>query len=336
MQNDLISILTPFKNTALFLPECIDSILTQTYKNWELIIVDDGSTDESPEIVAQYAKLDARIKHFKAPEKGIIKALRFALKQASGKYITRMDSDDVMPNYKLEMLHNNLKKHGEKHVATGLVRYFNPTHGVSNGYIKYEKWLNRLTMKGANFSEIYKECVIASPCWMVHKNDLMACGAFNLDRYPEDYDLTFRFYKHGFTCIPCDTVLHHWRDYSTRTSRTHEHYAHNYFLELKLHYFLELDYDSNRPLALWGAGFKGKHIAKALIERHIPFYWICNNPNKINKKIYQAPLLSFEHLKQLEHPQSIITVANGKQQKMIKQYFNDLNMTAMTDYFFFC
>ncbi|WP_338733769.1 glycosyltransferase family 2 protein [Mangrovimonas cancribranchiae] len=335
MQNNLISILTPFKNTTKYLPECIESILKQTYTNWELIIVDDGSTDNSYEVVKAYAELDNRIKLFKSDGVGIIEALRFALSKANGELITRMDSDDIMPNYKLEKLRESLVKHGKSHVALGLVRYFNET-GISNGYLKYEKWLNKLTMKGRNFSEIYKECVIPSPCWMVYKSDLLHCEAFNPNRYPEDYDLTFRFYKYGLTCIPCDTILHHWRDYGSRTSRTHEHYAQNYFLDIKLNYFLEIDYDNKRPLAIWGAGFKGKHIAKSLISKNIPFFWICNNPNKINKKVYKQPMLPFEYLKQLENPQSIITVANTKQQTIIKTYFNDLKMTAMDDYFFFC
>mgnify|MGYP000860087858 CR=1 FL=1 len=74
---------------------------------------------------------------------------------------------------------------------------------------------------------------------MVHKTDLDLCGAFLADRYPEDYDLAFRFYEKGLTCISCNKILHYWRDYDTRTSRTSEHYAQNYFLEIKLHYFLK-------------------------------------------------------------------------------------------------
>ena len=62
MQNPLVSILIPFKNTAVFLPECIESILRQHYKNWEVLAIDDGSTDESWTIVNQFAVSDPRIK----------------------------------------------------------------------------------------------------------------------------------------------------------------------------------------------------------------------------------------------------------------------------------
>ena len=178
--------------------------------------------------------------------------------------------------------------------------------------------------------------MIPSPCWMLHRDDFIACDGFNPNRYPEDYDLAFRFYKARYTCIPCDKVLLNWRDYSTRTSRTHEHYAQNHFLDLKVLYFLELNYDASRPLAIWGAGVKGKTLAKLLIKKDVPFYWICDNPKKIGKHIYEQELLNFNYLLQLNKPQSIVTVANEKAQQEIKQYFKNQNMQSMIDYFFFC
>ncbi|MEN3324557.1 glycosyltransferase family 2 protein [Mariniflexile soesokkakense] len=335
MQKPLISILTPFKNTAPYLSECIDSILNQTYTNWELLIVDDGSTDNSYDIVNAFADKGSRIKLFKNTGSGIIDALQLAFKQSKGDYITRMDSDDIMLPNKLEVLLNNLTTHGEKHVAVGLVEYFSET-GVGKGYKSYETWLNNLTKTGNNYSEIYKECVIPSPCWMLHRNDLMACDAFNPHLYPEDYDLAFRFYKHNFKCIPCDVVLHKWRDYSTRTSRTHIHYAQNHFTELKLRHFLEIDYNKEKTLTIWGAGTKGKLMASILLEKQIPFEWICDNPKKIGKAIYGKTMKDFNALSNIKKPQSIITVANKTAQKEIRGYLKTLNMHALKDYIFFC
>jgi glycosyltransferase involved in cell wall biosynthesis len=335
MHNPLVSILTPFKNVSPYLEDCLISIQKQTYTNWELLIIDDHSTDNSFAIVEAYAEKDMRIKLFKNGASGIISALRLAFKNSNGTYITRMDSDDIMMPDKLESMVNQLQTHGKNHVALGLVNYFSD-EGISNGYAKYENWLNKLTLTGSNYSEIYKECVIASPCWMLHREDLQVCGAFNPNRYPEDYDLTFRFYERGFKCIPNGKLLHHWRDYSTRTSRTHEHYAQNYFLDIKLHYFLKLDFDTSRPLAIWGAGFKGKTIAKSLIEKQIEFHWICDNPKKIGKDIYGKIVLPFEDLKSIKNAQTIVTVANEEEQKNIVAYFNDLGMKPVKDYFFFC
>ena len=282
-----------------------------------------------------YADKDPRIKLFKNDQKGIIAALQLAFAYSSGNYITRMDSDDIMTSDKLQVLTKNLNDHGKQHVAIGLVEYFSE-HGVGEGYKSYENWLNKLTLKGNNYDEIYKECVIPSPCWMLHREDLIACGAFNPNIYPEDYDLTFRFYKHNLKCIPCDTVIHKWRDYNTRTSRTHIHYAQNHFTNLKVLHYLDIDYDSSKTPVIWGAGTKGKLMAKIFLEKHIPFEWICDNPNKIGKDIYGKQLLNFKALETMKHPQSLITVANKEAQKQIRAYLDKLNLKPIKDYIFFC
>lgn len=335
MSEPLISILTPFKNTGAYLEACLDSIQAQSYLNWELIIVDDHSTDNSYDLVQKYATQDQRIRLFKNPGTGIIEALRFAYSQSKGTYITRMDSDDIMVTQRLEYMLNDLLEYGKGHIALGQVQYFSEI-GISDGYSRYERWLNKLISTGSNYTEIYKECVIPSPCWLIHRKDFEISGAFDPDLYPEDYDLTFRFYKNEIKCIPSQNILHYWRDYSTRTSRTHEHYAENYFIDIKVRYFLLIDHKPHRPLTVWGAGQKGKKVAQLLRSAQVPFYWICDNPKKIGKKIYDQPLYNFDHLKQLDNPQSIVTVANEVAQAEIRAYFRERNMSSMNDYFFFC
>ena len=83
MQQPLVSVITPFKNTEKYLSECIESLIGQTYANWELIAINDHSTDNSYSIVEEYAKKDGRIKLFDNDGNGIIEALRTAFKQCS-------------------------------------------------------------------------------------------------------------------------------------------------------------------------------------------------------------------------------------------------------------
>ncbi|MCG2462009.1 glycosyltransferase [Flavobacteriaceae bacterium F89] len=331
----LVSILIPFKNTAQFLQECIQSILDQKYTNWEVLAVNDHSSDGSQTIMANFALKDKRIQVFQNRGNGIIHALRTAYAKSSGAFITRMDSDDIMLPYKLQVMSNSLLEFGPGNVAVGQVKYFSH-RGISNGYARYEQWLNRLTKTGANYTEIYKECPVPSPCWMTYREDLEASGAFKPDHYPEDYDLTFRFYEQGLKCISCNQILHLWRDYDTRTSRTSEHYAQNYFLDVKLHYFLKLDFDPSRSLIVWGAGKKGKTIAKGLLEREVNFYWICDNPKKIGKHIYGKEMMDFKALGDFGDPQSIITVANERAQEFIHNYLEEMGQKPILDYFFFC
>lgn len=330
-----MSILIPFKNTSIFLPACIDSILAQSYKNWEVYAIDDHSSDDSLLIMKQYAKIEPRIKVAKNEGSGIIDALILAYSQSNGSYITRMDSDDIMAPKKIGHMLEALITNGRGHLALGKVKYF-CDGDIGDGYYKYEKWLNKLTHVGSNFTEIYKECPIPSPSWMLHRSDLEKCNAFRPNRYPEDYDLAFRFYEFGLKCIPCDEVLHFWRDHDHRASRTSEHYAQNYFLELKIDNFLKINHNEFRPLVVWGAGKKGKKLAQNLLNRNVDFKWLCNNPNKIGKEIYGKELQHFEALKELVQPQIIITVANGEAQSFIRDYLKELQLSTLQHYYFFC
>ena len=153
MSDAKASILIPFKNTAAYLPACLDSIINQSYKNWEVLIVDDSSTDQSHEIVKAYSQQDARIRLLKNKGVGIIEALQTAYAQSTGTFITRMDSDDIMATNKIECMVADLTLKGPGYIALGLVHYFSES-GIKEGYKRYENWLNTLISKGTNFNEI--------------------------------------------------------------------------------------------------------------------------------------------------------------------------------------
>lgn len=335
MQRPKISIIMPFKNTSKFLPECLDSILAQSETDWELLAVNDHSSDNSLDIIKSYSEKDTRIQFSTNQGNGIIPALQQAYSMSTGRFITRMDSDDIMPELKLENLVQPLEEKGNGYLTTGLVKYFSEDE-IGDGYQKYETWLNKLTEKGENFKDLYKECVIPSPCWMVSREDFDKCGGFEAEVYPEDYDLTFRFYEIGLKIIPSGQLLHFWRDYSSRTSRNHKNYAYNTFIDLKVYHFLKQDHDKNRDLILWGAGRKGKAIAELLIEANVPFRWICDNPKKIGKHIYDQEMLHWKVIDEFPEAQSIISVASPDAQVEIKKYFSNKGLEPMRDVFFFC
>ena len=335
MGNELISIITPFRNSSKYLDECLNSIINQSYKDWELIIVDDYSTDKSFEIVKEFAFIDKRIKLYRNNKKGIIGALKLGYNLSVGKYITRMDSDDVMHVDKLQELCHNLKKKGNGFLATSAVEYFS-SNRLGNGYKNYQNWINWLMMKNNHFEHIYKECVIPSPNWMISRKDFDKIGAFNSNVYPEDYELVFRMYEKKINIISSNKTLHYWRDYSNRTSRIDSNYADNQFLDLKIHFFMKLNYNRKKELFIWGAGEKGKNLAKKLLNLKLNFKWVCNNPKKIGKKIYGIELLDVKFLNKIDDFQSIITVANKDAQIIIRNYFKQRNLIPMKDYFFFC
>lgn len=328
----LISIVMPVKNAGLFLKSCIESILNQTYTHWELIAVNDSSSDNSLEILQNFASSDNRITVKTNTGTGIIAAMRLALKNAKGEMITRMDADDKMSPEKIELLSSQLLSVGYGNIVVGLVKYFSDSE-LGDGYLKYEKWLNALTKTTTNYDEIYKECVIPSPNWMLYKKDLLACGAFENDTYPEDYDLCFRMRSAELNVCAVNEVTHFWRDHPDRFSRHDPNYADNRFLDLKCQYFIKDDYDTDKSLILWGAGRKGKVLAQLLQKENISFDWISNNPKKIGLDIYGIEIKSEDTLTKIQDPQVIIVIAAIDAQTGIR---NKLKELKILNYYYFC
>ena len=112
--NPLVSVIIPAYNANGFLSDAINSILNQTYKNLEIIIVDDGSTDETPKILKIFAKKDQRIKIIRNKRNlNIANSLNIGIKSAKGNYIARMDADDISLPHRIKNQMNYLHKHPE-------------------------------------------------------------------------------------------------------------------------------------------------------------------------------------------------------------------------------
>jgi glycosyltransferase involved in cell wall biosynthesis len=331
----LVSIIMAVKDTAPYLPECIDSIIQQTYQNWELIAVNDHSSDETPAILKRYSEQDARVRYYDSNKPKLIPTLQVAYAQVKGELINRMDSDDRMPLDKIEVLVNEWLKHGKGTVIAGGTEHFVEEGEVGDGFLKYEKWLNEVARSSSHYQEIYKECVIPSHCWIIHKDDFDAVDAFNPLVYPEDYDLCFRFYRHGLKIVGIDKILHFWRDRSNRISRTWDEYKDNRYFDLKLRFFYELDRDRSRPLVLWGAGRNGKDMAKLIQSYKDSFHWVCDNDRKIGKDIYDVRMEHFNVVPKLDRPQIIIVVSSPDGKIEISEQLTQWEKKPVEDFWFF-
>ena len=331
----LVSIIMAVKDTAPYLHDCINSVINQTYQNWELIAVNDHSTDETPEILAAFAKQDARVRVFDSDGYKLIPTLQCGYREVRGTLLNRMDSDDKMPDYKIQLLVDEWHKYGKGHVIAGGTEHFVDEGEVGDGFLRYERWLNEVARTSTHYQQIYKECVIPSHCWMIHKDDFDAVGAFDPVIYPEDYDLCFRMYKHGLKVIGIDAILHHWRDRSNRISRTWDEYKDNRYFDLKMRFFYEIDRDKKRPLILWGAGRNGKDMAKIIQSYKDTFYWVSNNEKQIGKNIYDVRMQSYKEIPTIENAQLMIVVSSPDGKKEIKELLDSWGKKPVKDYWFF-
>ena len=324
----------PVRNAEAFLNSCLDSIIEQDYTHWELIVVNDYSTDNTPRILDQYTANDTRIKYFnnsKTP--GIIPSLQLASSKCQGQFITRMDADDLMSKDKLRLLHSRLIKQGKGHIAVGLVSYFSESN-LGEGYKKYADWLNKLVLNESCFEDIYKECVIPSPNWMMFIEEFQFIGGFNEYVYPEDYDFCFRLRAHNLKVSGVDSITHQWRDHQSRASRNDPNYLDNRFIDFKCQKFIEYDYKNDYPLVLWGAGKKAKAVASKLTEKYIPIVWITNNSKKIGHNIYNIPIKDVSILQDLEYYYCINLVAQPQSKKEILEFL--ANDKSCVEYYSFC
>jgi glycosyltransferase involved in cell wall biosynthesis len=329
-----ISIIMAVRNTALYLPACLDSVRAQSFRDWELVAVNDSSSDASRTILAAYAAKDKRIRLFDSPGRRLNPALQEGYRQARGSLLNRMDSDDIMPPEKLAIMHRTWCEHGRGSVVVGATRHFVDEGEVGQGFRRYDEWLQSVARQQSHYREIYRECTIPSHCWLMHSDDFSVIGGFQ-DIYPEDYDLAMRIYARQLKIISLDKILHYWRDRQERISRTWEEYRDNRFFGLKVRYFLRLDRDEKRPLLLWGAGRNGKDMAKLLLANGQTWHWFTDNQRKIGEEIYGIRMEDEEKIPDYPNGQIMIVIsARGQRQRIIDKLARWRKMPQQ-DYWFF-
>lgn len=322
----------PVKNAESYLSDCLNSILGQEFNNWELIAVNDDSSDGSLDLLTRFSVDDRRIKVLQNSGQGIIEALQTAYAASSGELIHRMDADDKMPPLKLRRMTEAWERGT---VITGKVEYFSDEWMVGLGFQSYQRWINGLMDKGHLWDEVYMECPIPSPAWLLHRSDLDRIGAFDSRLLPEDYDLCFRMYEAGIKVKTVKETLHLWRDSQNRTSRKDPAYFPMAYYPLKLHYFLKLDRAVDRPLFLWGAGKKGKLLARLLKASGVAFRWITDNEKKIGVDIYDIAVEAVDRT-QLSKGQTILAVASPEDKQSIKASLKEWDSVVAKDHWWFC
>ncbi|MBE5821327.1 MAG: glycosyltransferase [Clostridiales bacterium] len=127
--NKLITVIVPVYNVEKYIRNCIESIINQTYSNLEIILVDDGSLDSSPQIIDEYAKKDKRIRVIHKENGGVSSARNAGLKIASGEYITFVDSDDTINSKIYEILYNLIKKYDTEITMCEAIKVYEDEEG---------------------------------------------------------------------------------------------------------------------------------------------------------------------------------------------------------------
>jgi len=261
-----ISVILPFYNAELTLKAAVESILHQSFKDFELILVDNNSTDKSPVIAKHLAANDSRISVLNEEKQGVANAMNCGLEHARGILLARMDADDISHPERLEKQHEYLNKNAEIGFVGSEVKYV-PHYENTAGFQRFVDWANSFhTSKEIELNR-FVEIPVVNPT-MLFRRELFEKygGCFDGD-FPEDYEMQLRYLEAGVKMAKLPEQLLEWHDYSTRLTRTDERYSTKAFFKTKAAYFLKWS-EKNNPyhpnIWVWGAGRKTRQRAKLL------------------------------------------------------------------------
>lgn len=190
----LVSITIPAYNQAHFLEETVRSALGQTYPNIEILIMDDGSTDATPQVAQKFAELDKRVRYFRQENQGVSTTRNNAIQQAKGEFICMLESDDVMEKEKVEKQVEVFLKHPEVDVVYTAVSFID-AEGKKIGE------MHGTDMAPENFlAYLFFRNLIACPSCMMARRQCLLENRYNTSfRQVDDYELTIRLaHKHQF------------------------------------------------------------------------------------------------------------------------------------------
>lgn len=215
--NEKVSVIMSVYNADKFLDKSIESILNQTYANIEFIIIDDGSTDTSKEIINGYAKKDERIIFIENEKNiGLTKNLNKAIELSTSNYIVRMDADDVCEKERIEKQMKFLQENKDFSIVGSCAKYINSKNEVEED-IKLPETNKEIK------DMIYKVNPLIHPSVMFRKEDIVSIGKYNENlRKVQDYDLWFRAVSNGlkiYNIQECLLFLRRDETYNKRKSK---------------------------------------------------------------------------------------------------------------------
>jgi len=327
-----ISIILPFHNSEHTLSESIESILNQSYKKFELLLIDNGSIDNSRSIVEEYAAKDPRIQLLSLEEQNYVSALNTGIVASGGKYIAIMDANDYSHPERLEKQRSFLEKNKEFDLVACCVNYINDD-AMQYSFFEHIKLNNRII----SYEDICLNRFIGSP--LVHPTVMFRkklADKYELYRqgdFPEDYELWLRLLDKGVKMCKLPEVLLDWKDSPIRLRRTDERYSIQTFYEIKTYYlynWLKTNNPHHPNLVVWGAGHLPRQHFSLLRDLGIEskfFIDLRANPNYNVIEYTRTPPAGRYFI--------VCYITNPEAREKIREFLVSLNYTEGKDFICF-
>lgn len=196
--DDKITVIVPVYNVESYLRKCLDSIIAQTYKNIEIIVVNDGSTDASGEICKEFAEMDHRIIYIEQENAGLSAARNTGLENMSGDYVTFVDSDDWIELDYVEILYKKITEY-QADIAVGNYYSFNESEGMFYFHILGDSYYEKVYDNVSIFENLYesqemKSFALISAWGKLYKAGLFEQLRFDIGKLGEDGYLNQKIY----------------------------------------------------------------------------------------------------------------------------------------------
>ena len=264
-----ISVILPFYNAGTTLDRAISSIHGQDFGDYECILIDNNSTDNSSEIAGIWASRDNRFRLVTEKKQGVMYASNRGSELAMGAYITRMDADDWAYPGRLRMQSEFLDMHQEYGAVAGLVEHMGHSENTK-GFERYVEWSNSVCSYRDIFNRRFIESPIVNPSVMWRKEIADLHGMYRYGDFPEDYEMWLRWLDSGVKIKKITELVLRWYDSDDRLTRTRSIYSDRAFYEIKSQYlakWLSVHNPFHPKVTVWGASRISRRRAR-LLENH--------------------------------------------------------------------
>ena len=328
-----VSILMPVRNGSLTLEETLESLKSQTLQDFELVLVNDGSTDNTSEIAKRCFENDTRLRLLDTGNQpGLVPALMLGLQACRSDLVARMDGDDIALPRRLELQYELLEREETVSIVTCQVESFADGE-IGGGYRHYDEWLGTLLVHDDFMRERFVESPLSHPTVMFRKQAILNLGGYRDLDWPEDYDLWLRAAAAGFRFAKVNEVLLKWRDYPNRTSRRDPRYSPDSFLRCRAHFLASGPLAQAEQIVVWGAGKIGGKFARFLKEEGVSLSaFVDIDPKKIGNLRLGVPVIGPDDLSSYPGCPVVSCVGSRGARPLIREQLNRRGYREGRDY----
>ena len=314
----VVSILLPARNAAATLEAALRSVRRQTLHDFECLLVDDGSIDETAAIARAYAAQDTRFRLISRPPAGLVASLQAGARECRGKYVARMDSDDLMHRERLAAQVEALDTDASLALVGTHVRLF-PRASLGPGMREYESWLNSRQTPDDIRSDRFIESPLAHPSWMMRREILERFPYRELP-WTEDYDLLLRLAESGEKLGVVPRRLMSWREHPGRQTHAAANLRIEAFTQARASFLASGLLANSADYVLWGYGHTGRALRRALLEHlRTPSLIVEVHPGRIGQRIHGAPVIPPAELGPPEGRKLLASVARPRPRSLVRE-----------------